>query len=303
MSVGALTAFLSYAGQYTKPFNEISSVITELQNSFACASRVFEFIEEKAEAERDTEKLINPEGNVTFDSVSFSYSEAKTLIEDFSLDVKEGQRVAIVGPTGCGKTTLINLIMRFYDPKKGTITVDKVNTKNVTRHELRRNFGMVLQDTFIKKGTVADNIRMGKPDAAMEEVIAAAKASHAHGFIKKLPQGYDTIISDSGTGLSEGQRQLICISRVMIAPPPMLILDEATSSIDTRTEMKIQDAFLRLMENKTSFIVAHRLSTIREADIILVMRDGKIVEKGTHRQLLEKGGFYQELYLSGKEQT
>lgn len=303
MSVGALTAFLSYAGQYTKPFNEISSVITELQNSFACAARVFEFIEEKAEVENDSERLDSPEGNVRFEDVSFSYSEEKPLIEHFSLDIKKGQRVAIVGPTGCGKTTLINLIMRFYDPQKGTITVDNINTQSVTRRALRKNFGMVLQDTFIKKGTVADNIRMGKSDATMEEVIAAAKASHAHSFIKKLPSGYDTVIADSGTGLSEGQRQLICISRVMIAPPPMLILDEATSSIDTRTEMKIQDAFLRLMENKTSFIVAHRLSTIREADVILVMRDGKIVEKGTHKELLDKGGFYRELYLSGKEQV
>lgn len=302
MSVGALTAFLSYAGQYTKPFNEISSVITELQNSFACAARVFEFIEEKPETECNSESLNSPEGDVRFDDVSFSYSESKPLIENFSLDVKRGQRVAIVGPTGCGKTTLINLIMRFYDPQKGTITVDKVDTRKINRHNLRENFGMVLQDTFIKKGSVADNIRMGKPDATMEEVIAAAKASHAHSFIKKLPLGYDTVITDSGSGLSEGQRQLICISRVMIAPPPMLILDEATSSIDTRTEMKIQDAFLRLMENKTSFIVAHRLSTIREADIILVMRDGKIVEKGTHKELIRKGGFYRELYLSGKEQ-
>lgn len=302
MSVGALTAFLSYAGQYTKPFNEISGVITELQNSFACAGRVFEFIEERAEEETDLYTLNKPKGEVEFSNVSFSYTEFKPLIENFSLDVKQGQRVAIVGPTGCGKTTLINLVMRFYDCKEGTITVDSINTKEVSRHNLRKNFGMVLQDTFIKKGTVADNIRMGKMDATMEEVIAAAKASHAHSFIKKLPKGYDTVISDSGSALSEGQRQLICISRVMIAPPPMLILDEATSSIDTRTEMKIQDAFLRLMENKTSFIVAHRLSTIREADIILVMKDGKIIEKGTHKELMAKEGFYKKLYLSGKEQ-
>lgn len=299
MTVGGLSAFLSYAGQYTKPFNEISGVAAELQNSLACAGRVFEFIDEPSEVDNSSESLDNPKGNVDFDSVSFSYSADKKLIENFSLQVKAGQRVAIVGPTGCGKTTLINLIMRFYDVNDGKITIDKINTLNLTRRNLRHHFGMVLQDTWIKKGTVADNIKMGKPDATMEEVIAAARASHAHNFIKRLPQGYDTVITESGSGLSEGQRQLICITRVMLALPPMLILDEATSSIDTRTERKIQDAFAKLMKGKTSFIVAHRLSTIKEADIILVMRDGKVIEKGSHSELIEKGGFYKELYMTG----
>lgn len=298
MTVGGLSCFLSYAGQYTKPFNEISGVVTELQNSLACAARVFEFINIPPETEDDTLTLESPKGNMEFKNVAFSYNKDVKLIEDFNLSVKPGQRVAIVGPTGCGKTTLINLIMRFYDVDDGEITIDGKNTKNMTRHNLRVNFGMVLQDTWIKKGTVAENIAMGKPDATREEIIEAAKASHAHNFIKKLPKGYDTIISETEGGLSQGQRQLLCISRVMLTLPPMLILDEATSSIDTRTEKKIQDAFAKLMEGKTSFIVAHRLSTIREADVILVMRDGKVIETGSHDELIAKNGFYTELYNS-----
>lgn len=298
MTVGGLSCFLSYAGQYTKPFNEISGVVTELQNSLACAARVFEFINIPAETDRASEVITSPRGEISFDNVSFSYNKETSLIEDFNLDVKPGRRVAIVGPTGCGKTTLINLIMRFYDLDGGRITVDGTDTSQVPRHNLRTNFGMVLQDTWIKKGTVAENIAMGKPDATRDEIIAAAKASHAHNFIKKLPNGYDTVISETEGGLSQGQRQLLCISRVMLTLPPMLILDEATSSIDTRTEKKIQDAFAKLMEGKTSFIVAHRLSTIREADVILVMRDGKIIESGTHSELIVKNGFYTKLYNS-----
>ena len=298
MTVGGLSCFLSYAGQYTKPFNEISGVVTELQNSLACAARVFEFINTPPETEDATLTLTSPEGSVDFKEVDFSYNKNTKLIEDFNLSVAHGQRVAIVGPTGCGKTTLINLIMRFYDVDDGEITVDGKNTKSITRHNLRSNFGMVLQDTWIKKGSVAENIAMGKPDATRDEIINAAKASHAHNFIKKLPKGYDTIISETEGGLSQGQRQLLCISRVMLTLPPMLILDEATSSIDTRTEKKIQDAFAKLMEGKTSFIVAHRLSTIREADVILVMRDGKVIEAGSHSELIAKNGFYTELYNS-----
>lgn len=298
MTVGGLSCFLSYAGQYTKPFNEISGVVTELQNSLACAARVFEFINTPSETDNDSAAITSPEGEISFADVSFSYNKETSLIEDFNLEVKPGQRVAIVGPTGCGKTTLINLIMRFYDLDGGKITVDGTDTSQVSRHNLRTNFGMVLQDTWIKKGTVAENIAMGKPDATRDEIIAAAKASHAHNFIKKLPNGYDTVISETEGGLSQGQRQLLCISRVMLTLPPMLILDEATSSIDTRTEKKIQDAFAKLMEGKTSFIVAHRLSTIREADVILVMRDGKIIESGTHSELIVKNGFYTQLYNS-----
>ena len=298
MTVGGLSCFLSYAGQYTKPFNEISGVVTELQNSLACAARVFEFINTPSETERSEMSLSSPKGNISFDNVAFSYNKATTLIEDFKLDVSSGQRVAIVGPTGCGKTTLINLMMRFYDVDKGTITVDGIDTSLVSRHNLRTSFGMVLQDTWIKRGTVAENIALGKPDATRDEIVAAAKASHAHNFIKRLPNGYDTVISETEGGLSQGQRQLLCISRVMLTLPPMLILDEATSSIDTRTEKKIQDAFARLMEGKTSFIVAHRLSTIREADIILVMRDGKVIETGSHSELIAKNGFYTQLYNS-----
>lgn len=298
MTVGGLSCFLSYAGQYTKPFNEISGVVTELQNSLACAARVFEFINTPSEADCDAETITSPRGEILFKDVAFSYNKETSLIEDFNLDVKPGQRVAIVGPTGCGKTTLINLIMRFYDIDRGRITVDGTDTSQVSRHNLRTNFGMVLQETWIKKGTVAENIAMGKPDATRDEIIAAAKASHAHNFIKKLPNGYDTVISETEGGLSQGQRQLLCISRVMLTLPPMLILDEATSSIDTRTEKKIQDAFAKLMEGKTSFIVAHRLSTIREADVILVMRDGKIIESGTHSELIVKNGFYTKLYNS-----
>lgn len=298
MTVGGLSCFLSYAGQYTKPFNEISGVVTELQNSLACAARVFEFINTPDVTDTPAESLDSPKGNVEFKNVSFSYDKDVSLIENFNLDVKSGQRVAIVGPTGCGKTTLINLIMRFYDVDGGVITVDGIDTTHLSRKNLRSNFGMVLQDTWIKKGTVAENIAMGKPEATIEEIIAAAKASHAHNFIKKLPNGYDTLISETEGGLSQGQRQLLCISRVMLALPPMLILDEATSSIDTRTEKKIQDAFAKLMQGKTSFIVAHRLSTVREADVILVMRDGKVIEWGNHTELLAKNGFYTQLYNS-----
>ncbi len=301
ISVGQLSSFLSYASQYTKPFNEISGVITELQNSLACASRVFEFINEKQTTDNSENCLESIKGNIDFKNVSFSYSKSKKLIENFNLKAESGQRIAIVGPTGCGKTTLINLIMRFYELDSGDITVDGISTKTLSRHNLRKNIGMVLQDTWIKKASVADNIAMAKPNAAREEIIAAAKASHAHNFIKRLPQGYDTAISDTDGGLSQGERQLLCIARVMLALPPILILDEATSSIDTRTEMKIQDAFAKLMQGKTSFIVAHRLSTIREADMILVMKDGKIIETGNHDELIAKNGFYTQLYNSQKE--
>ncbi len=300
ITVGGLSCFLSYANQYTKPFNEISGVVTELQNALACAARIFDLIEEEPqvpEAE-NAKELLNPQGNVELDHVAFSYTPYRKLIEDFNLSVKPGQRVAIVGPTGCGKTTVINLLMRFYDVDQGSIRVEGTDIREMTRHSLRRNYGMVLQDTWLKEGTIRENIVMGKPDATEEEVIAAAKASHAHSFIKRLPQGYDTVIQEDGGSLSQGQKQLLCITRVMLCLPPMLILDEATSSIDTRTEIKIQEAFARLMKGRTSFIVAHRLSTIREADVILVMKDGNIIEQGNHKELLEKNGFYAKLYNS-----
>ena len=300
LSVGGLTSFLSYANQYTKPFNEISGVVTELQNALACAGRIFEMIDEPAMTP-DPEGAAAPaqvQGAVDIDRVSFSYVPTKPLIEDFSLRVEPGQRVAIVGPTGCGKTTMINLLMRFYDPDAGEIRVDGVNTRMMPRGCLRRNIGMVLQDTWLASGTIRDNIAMGRPDATDEEIIAAAKAAHAHSFIRRLPEGYSTVITESGGALSQGQKQLLCIARVMICLPPMLILDEATTSIDTRTELRIQDAFAKMMQGRTSFIVAHRLSTIRSADVILVMRDGHIVETGTHEALLEKKGFYHKIYMS-----
>ncbi|MBO5158268.1 MAG: ABC transporter ATP-binding protein [Lachnospiraceae bacterium] len=300
ISVGQLTCFLSYANQYTKPFNEISGVITELQNALACAARVFELIEEEPEVpeKKDAVILENANGEITLEHVYFSYTADKKLIQDFNLSVKPGQRIAIVGPTGCGKTTLINLLMRFYDVNEGKISVDGNEIRDITRGSLRTNYGMVLQDTWIRGGTVKDNIVIGKPDATMEEIIAAAKASRAHDFIKRLPQGYDTVLGEEGGNLSQGQKQLLCITRVMLCLPPMLILDEATSSIDTRTEIKIQQAFAKMMEGRTSFIVAHRLSTIREADIILVMKDGNIIEQGSHEELLAQNGFYAELYNS-----
>lgn len=297
-TVGTLTACLAYANQYTKPFNEISGVITELQNAFACASRIFELIDEEAETKEKEDELTDVKGNVEISSVSFSYVPEKPLIEDLNLSVKEGQRVAIVGPTGCGKTTFINLLMRFYDVKKGSISIENKDIRDVTRHSLRGNIGMVLQETWLKNGTVKENIAMGKPDATDEEIIAAAVASHADPFIRRLPQGYDTVLSEDGGSLSQGQKQLLCISRVMLTLPPMLILDEATSSIDTRTEIKIQEAFKKMMKGRTSFIVAHRLSTIKEADVILVMKDGNIIEQGTHDELLKKQGFYSTLYNS-----
>ena len=300
LSVGQLTCFLSYANQYTKPFNEISGVITELQNALACAARIFELIEEKPQ-EPDAENamvLENAEGKVNLDHVSFSYVPDKKLIEDLNLSVKPGQRIAIVGPTGCGKTTIINLLMRFYDVDQGSISVDGANIQDITRKSLRTSYGMVLQETWLKRGTIRDNITVGKPDATEEEIIAAAKASHAHSFIRRLPNGYDTVIGEDGGSLSGGQKQLLCITRVMLSLPPMLILDEATSSIDTRTEIKIQKAFATMMEGRTSFIVAHRLSTIQNADVILVMKDGHIIEQGNHEQLLAKGGFYAQLYNS-----
>ena len=300
ISVGQLSALLSYANQYTKPFNEISGVVTELQNALACAGRVFELMEEPSEIpdSPDAVSLEKADGRVELCNVSFSYTPEQKLIEDFNLSVKPGQRVAIVGPTGCGKTTLINLLMRFYDVREGTIKVSGIPVKEMTRKSLRNNYGMVLQETWLRSGTIRDNIVMGKPDATEEEVIEAAKASHAHSFIKRLPKGYDTVIAEDGGNLSQGQKQLLCITRVMLCLPPMLILDEATSSIDTRTEIKIQKAFARMMEGRTSFIVAHRLSTIREADVILVMKDGSIIEKGTHEELLAKKGFYANLYES-----
>ncbi len=300
ITVGDLTCLLSYANQYTKPFNEISGVVTELQNALACAGRIFELIEEEPQipdAENAVE-LQNVKGNVSLHDVEFSYDPKRPLIRDFNLTVKPGQRVAIVGPTGCGKTTVINLLMRFYDVRGGAICVEGEDIREVTRRSLRSGYGMVLQETWLKAGTIRENIMMGRPDATEEEMIAAAKASHAHGFIRRLPKGYDTEITEDGGSLSQGQKQLLCIARVMLCRPPMLILDEATSSIDTRTELKVQEAFARLMEGRTSFIVAHRLSTIREADVILVMRDGSIIEQGNHESLLQKGGFYAELYNS-----
>ena len=298
LSVGQLQCFLSYANQYTKPFNEISGVVTELQNALACASRIFELIEEPAETiNSDATELKDVTGNVTIKDVSFSYNKEQSLIEDFNLQVKSGQRVAIVGKTGCGKTTLINLLMRFYDVNSGSISIDGHNINDVTRESLRKHYGMVLQDTWIKTGTVRENITIGKPDATDEEILIATKNSYAHSFIKRLPNGYDTIIKDDGT-LSQGQKQLLCITRVMLAIPSILILDEATSSIDTRTEIKIQKAFANLMKGRTSFIVAHRLSTIKEADIILVMDSGHIVEMGNHEELIKKKGFYYNLWQS-----
>ncbi|MGN0340832.1 MAG: ABC transporter ATP-binding protein [Lachnospira sp.] len=300
ISVGQLATFLSYANQYTKPFNEISGVITELQNALACAARVFELIEEQPETadKPDAVVLDNADGSISLENVYFSYTKDKELITDFNLDVKPGQKIAIVGPTGCGKTTIINLLMRFYDVDSGSIKVSDVDIKDMTRHSLRAGFGMVLQDTWLRAGTIRDNIIMGKPDATEEEIIEAAKAAHAHSFIKRLPDGYNTVIGEDGGSLSQGQKQLLCITRVMLCRPPMLILDEATSSIDTRTELKIQNAFNKLMEGRTSFIVAHRLSTIQSADLILVMKDGHIIEQGNHRELLAKGGFYKNLYES-----
>ncbi len=300
ITVGRLSCFLSYANQYTKPFNEISGVITELQNAIACAARVFELIEEEpqvADAE-DARIFENVEGNLSLKDVCFSYVPEKPLIHDFNLAVNAGQRIAIVGPTGCGKTTVINLLMRFYDINSGSIQVEGTDIRNAARSSLRRQYGMVLQDTWLRAGTIRDNITTGKPDATMEEIIEAAKASHAHSFIKRLPDGYDTVIGEDGGSLSQGQKQLLCITRVMLCLPPMLILDEATSSIDTRTEIRIQKAFTRMMEGRTSFIVAHRLSTIREADVILVMKDGNIIEQGNHNTLLAQGGFYAQLYNS-----
>lgn len=300
LTVGQLTCFLSYANQYTKPFNEISGVITELQNALACAARIFELIEEEPQIPdaEDARVLTDVDGAVSLNKVSFSYSRDRKLIEDLNLDVKPGQRIAIVGPTGCGKTTIINLLMRFYDVDGGAISVEGTDIRDITRKSLRTSYGMVLQETWLKQGTIRDNIIVGKPDATDEEVIAAAKASHAHSFIRRLPEGYDTVISEDGGSLSQGQKQLLCITRVMLCLPPMLILDEATSSIDTRTEIRIQKAFATMMEGRTSFIVAHRLSTIQNADVILVMKDGHIIEQGNHEELLARKGFYAELYNS-----
>ena len=301
MTVGQLSAFLSYANQYTKPFNEISGVITELQNAIACAGRVFELIDEEPQIPDPEPAKPLPEGDmghVSLEHVAFSYTPEKKLIEDFNLDVKKGEMVAIVGPTGCGKTTLINLLMRFYDVNSGSIRIGGTDIRDMKRETLRSAFGMVLQDTWLRSGTIRDNIRMGRPTATDEEIIQAAKEAHAHSFIRRLPEGYDTMITENGGNLSQGQKQLLCIARVMLALPPMLILDEATSSIDTRTEIRIQKAFNTLMEGRTSFIVAHRLSTIRNADVILVMRDGNIVEQGTHKELLARNGFYAEIYNS-----
>ena len=300
LTIGQLTCFLSYANQYTKPFNEISGVITELQNALACAARIFELIEEEPQLPdaEDARVLTDVEGAVSLNNVSFSYSKDRKLIEGLNLDVKPGQRIAIVGPTGCGKTTIINLLMRFYDVDGGSISVEGTDIRDITRKSLRTSYGMVLQETWLKQGTIRDNIIVGKPDATDEEVIAAAKASHAHSFIRRLPEGYDTVISEDGGSLSQGQKQLLCITRVMLCLPPMLILDEATSSIDTRTEIRIQKAFATMMEGRTSFIVAHRLSTIQNADVILVMKDGHIIEQGNHEELLARKGFYAELYNS-----
>ena len=300
ISVGRLSCFLSYANQYTKPFNEISGVVTELQNALACAGRIFELIDEKPQIPDAEDALVleQARGNVKLQDVCFGYVPEKQLIQNFNLEVKPGQRVAIVGPTGCGKTTVINLLMRFYDVDSGSITVDGTDIRNMTRGSLRTNYGMVLQETWLRSGTIRENLCMGKPDATEEEMIAAAKAAHAHSFIKRLPKQYDTVITEDGGSLSQGQKQLLCIARVMLCLPPMLILDEATSSIDTRTELKIQNAFATMMQGRTSFIVAHRLSTIQEADIILVMKDGNIIEQGNHESLLAQGGFYAKLYNS-----
>lgn len=299
-TVGRLSMFLSYANQYTKPFNEISGVVTELQNALACADRVLDLIEEEPlSPDADDVLVVNEgEGHIRLEHVAFSYDKEKELIKDFNLDVKPGERVAIVGPTGCGKTTMINLLMRFYDVDSGSIKVEGKDIRDVTRKSLRSNYGMVLQETWLKSGTIKENIVTGRPDATDEEIIAAAKAAHAHSFIKRLPDGYDTVIGEDGGNLSQGQKQLLCIARVMLCLPPMLILDEATSSIDTRTEMKIQEAFAKMMNGRTSFIVAHRLSTIKSADIILVMKDGNVIEQGNHEELLAKGGFYSRLYNS-----
>lgn len=300
MSVGQLSSFLSYANQYTKPFNEISGVVTEFQNAIACAQRVFTLIDEEPQIPESEHAvhLTDIDGNVKIEDVSFSYLPEQHLIEDFNLEVKPGQRIAIVGPTGCGKTTLINLLMRFYDVNAGSIKVDDIDIREMTRKSLRAGYGMVLQETWLKTGTIRENIAMGRPDATEEEIVEAAKASHIHNYIRRLPKGYDTWITEDGGGLSQGQKQLLCIARVMLCRPPMLILDEATSSIDTRTEIKIQQAFAKLMEGRTTFIVAHRLSTIREADVILVMKDGKIIEQGNHEVLMKKEGFYHHLYES-----
>ena len=299
ISVGDLSVFLSYASQYAKPFNEISGVVTELQNALACAARVFSLLDEDDRVpDKENAAVLSPKGTVDLKDVCFRYVPDRPLIEDFNLHVKPGQRIAIVGPTGCGKTTMINLLMRFYDVNSGAILVDGTDIRDATRHSLRKSFGMVLQDTWLKAGTIRDNIAYGRPDASEEDVIAAAKAAHAHSFIRRLPDGYDTVITENGGNISQGQKQLLCITRVMLCLPPMLILDEATSSIDTRTEIKIQSAFARLMNGRTSFIVAHRLSTIQEADVILVMKDGHIIEQGTHEELLKKQGFYANLYQS-----
>ena len=299
ITIGQLSVFLSYANQYTKPFNEISGVVTELQNALACAARVFELLDAEDQVpEAENAAALQPDGHVQLQDVSFRYLPDRPLIEGLSLDVQPGQRIAIVGPTGCGKTTLINLLMRFYDVNSGSIRVSGTDIRDVTRASLRGSYGMVLQDTWLRAGTVRENIAYGKPDATMDEVIAAAKAAHAHSFIRRLPEGYDTVIAEDGGNISQGQKQLLCIARVMLCLPPMLILDEATSSIDTRTEVRIQKAFARMMQGRTSFIVAHRLSTIREADVILVMKDGHIVEQGSHDQLLAQGGFYAKLYNS-----
>ena len=299
ITIGQLSVFLSYANQYTKPFNEISGVVTELQNALACAARVFELLDAEDQVpEAENAAALQPDGHVQLQDVSFRYLPDRPLIEGLSLDVQPGQRIAIVGPTGCGKTTLINLLMRFYDVNSGSIKVSGTDIRDVTRASLRGSYGMVLQDTWLRAGTVRENIAYGKPDATMDEVIAAAKAAHAHSFIRRLPKGYDTVIAEDGGNISQGQKQLLCIARVMLCLPPMLILDEATSSIDTRTEVRIQKAFARMMQGRTSFIVAHRLSTIREADVILVMKDGHIVEQGSHDQLLAQGGFYAKLYNS-----
>ena len=299
ITIGQLSVFLSYANQYTKPFNEISGVVTELQNALACAARVFELLDAEDQVpEAENAAALQPDGHVQLQDVSFRYLPDRPLIEGLSLDVQPGQRIAIVGPTGCGKTTLINLLMRFYDVNGGSIKVSGTDIRDVTRASLRGSYGMVLQDTWLRAGTVRENIACGKPDATMDEVIAAAKAAHAHSFIRRLPDGYDTVIAEDGGNISQGQKQLLCIARVMLCLPPMLILDEATSSIDTRTEVRIQKAFARMMQGRTSFIVAHRLSTIREADVILVMKDGHIVEQGSHDQLLAQGGFYAKLYNS-----